>query len=177
MVTFLIVLFALLLAFFCVVCFVAPRVVVRYAHTEPEVFDGIVVATMDECSIVRATFGKLYYLRKLLPLETEVVLSVPQEDCPSTLDLPKYLVFETSGTRAQVIRRLNEEVLLCRYGDKEILVECNVAAQSELTQRVEIPFRTYESLGVNYTETEDALVIPFIRLHEQWQIPICCQEG
>ena len=177
MVTFLIILFGLLLAFFCVVCFIAPRFLVRYAHTEPEVFDGVVVATIGENSIVRASFGALYLLHKILPTDTEVLITEAQNEGQETISFPKYLVSKTSGTRAQVIRRLNEDILLCRYGDKEILVECDVEAQSELTQKVEIPYRSYEALGTTYTETEDALVIPFIRLNEGWQIPVCFQES
>lgn len=173
MVTFLIVLFGLLLAFFCYVCIMASHVVVLlHDHTDPEVLDGEVVATINGSSIVRSSFDTLYCLHKVLPIDTEVVIRTSQED-QETVDFPKYHVSEKSGTRAQVVRRLNESVLLCRYDNKEIMVLCDEDSQTELTQKVEIPYRSYEVLGRVYTETEDALEIPFIRLDEVWQIPVC----
>ena len=183
MVTFVIILFAVLLALFCTVCFVAPLCLVRGAHTESEIVEGKVVATLGKDSVVRTSYGALCCVHKLLQPDSEVVVSFPNEDhllsdYLKPLVLPKYLVSEMSGARAQVVCRLNSDVLLCRYGGKEILVECNAKSQLELTKKVEIPYLTYESLGTTYTETEDVLVIPFIRLRdENWEIPVCHLEA
>ena len=182
-----IVVFAILLAIFCVVGILAPRYVVRFAHVEDEVLDAVVVFSNVDYSIVRDSQGKLYYLKKALGVDTKIVIRTPHFNIPENVPCEgledysfttaKYAVSEKSGVRAQVICRLNENVLLCRYGEKEIFVECSEENQMELTEKVEIPVSCYKSLDVVYTETEDALVVPFVRLHEEWSFPLCYQEA
>lgn len=53
MLVLIIVVFATLLAFFCVVGIFAPRFVTRFAHVEDEVLDAVVVFSGKNYSLVR----------------------------------------------------------------------------------------------------------------------------
>lgn len=185
-----IVIFAILLAIYCIAGMIAPRFVTRFVHVEQEVLDAVVVFSEIDYSIVRDSQNKLYYLRKKLDVGTKIVISVSHtvpegEPDANTVDstqnysvaAAQYAVSKKSGVRAQVICRLNDEVLHCRYGEREILVKCTPQEQMELTEKVEIPVSCYKSLDVVHTETEDALVVPFVRQHEEWTFPLCYQEA
>lgn len=173
--TVLIVVFATLLAFFCVMCILAPKFVTRFAHTEEEVLDGVVVATYRGQSVVRLTTGKLCCMKDALPLDTKVVVSVVKAKKPNNPLM--YVAIEGGNLNAEVICRLSDEVLLCRRCGRNIFVACTDADQAELSQVKERVCYTYKSLGKTYHETEDYLSIPVVSTSFHFDFPVCVKQA
>jgi len=179
MIKIVVIFFAVLLAVFCLVCVLAP-LSARSAHMEDEVVDAVVVKTYHHFSLVKVEGGDIYYLPENLPIGTKIKVKISKTlsyKPRSYFHTAKYVIAEESEIVARVICRLSETVLLCLYEDREIFVECTDEEQAELTQKVEIPAYSYESLGVTYTETEDILVVPICRAEIEWIFPECYKEA
>ena len=175
MVTFIVVLFFALLVLFLVVGLCAPMSR-KFLHDEDGVLDAVVVANIDSASVVRLNDGKLYAIPKVLPIDSEIAVQIKhdsgEDDAQETVAFRSYFATETNSFRAIVIRRLNEDFLLCRYGTKQMLVMCTPDEQQRMQKFVKkITFKQGKDVR---TELGDRImVIPFCRMCDDLLLAVC----
>lgn len=165
----------LALVFFCVVCITA-----GLAHTEDEVLDGVVVVSEPSRSIVRDSSGNLYCLRQSLPVDTEIVFRVAADAEPYKVPLFK-AVKTDDKLGAKVLRRVNDDIVVCEYGGKPVFVECSLNLQQECVYfKKEVTWEELwdENGPVGATSnTEHVMHLPYEKGDGEFIFPICYREA
>ena len=166
--TILIIIFATLLAVFCCAGIFAPRFLASSAHSGNEVFEGTVVANDESSSVVRDRGDNLYCLKQVLPEDTEIIFILPNIENEQTAAayVPIYEATENFIDCARIIRRLNNEYVLCSYRNQKIFVSCAPDVQMRLLQ---------QHNSVAEEKQAFPFILPIRRTDKELMMPICYQ--
>ena len=122
-----------------IILYVVKSILYCAAHTEREIIDATVVALGNCYAIIRDVAGNLYLtdaeglsLNDEIMVEEEVKRSSNGDETLVCMPLQKYVVSQEKGAKeAKILRRLNPEIVLCQWKEKEICVVCSREEQEK----------------------------------------------
>ena len=167
------------IAFFMLIAFCVIGVIAGFAHTENEVLDGVVVVSEPSRSIVRDSSGNLYCLKQHLPEDTAVVISLLDNVEPYCAPRFKAIGGQTGGSK--VLRRLNDDIVVCEWGKQKIFVECSLEQQQDfLYFTEEMEWETFgdENGPVGAIGNKKQVMrLPYEKAEGEFLFPICVKEA
>ena len=113
---------------------------IRYGFNEDDPLDGYVVATTALGSLIRLSDGSLCWSKTKMEPDTKVLVTISSKPTDTSLKedldskencfMANRAVLDGKGLRVDVIRRITNDLVVCKDSYGLVLVECNIYDQA-----------------------------------------------